>query len=146
MIPLRLYLYAAGALALVGLLWYAHHAIYQDGYEDAQAAFKAELEAEREHQREINQESERVHEESLAKVRADADRLRRGRAIRCVLGSTGEVRVPETAGIADGSTASGQPALQPAVDLRSDLVRRGETCESLRQQVIALQDWIRKQG
>lgn len=142
MIPLRLYVYAAGALALLGLLWYAHHAVYQDGYEDAQAAFKAELEAQREHQREINEESDRVHQESLAKVRADADRERRGRSIRCVLGSDGQVRIPETTGSPDASTPGGQPAMQSAPDLRSAIVQRGETCEQLRQQVIALQGWI----
>lgn len=143
MIPLRLYLYAAGALALVGLLWYAHHAIDQGGYKRAQAEFQKALEVERAHQAEMYIEVDHEYQNRLAQVKADAVRELAGKPIRMCKPASA-LRVPGAAGSPDDGAASGGSALSATEDLRPRIVLRGETCEQLRQQVLQLQDWIRQ--
>lgn len=136
MIPLRLYAYAAAALGLVGLLWYAHHQVYQDGYKDAQAQYAKELETQREHDREINEESDRVHQEKISALQGRINKLlaRRNDAIR-VCEPTDEVRTGSDSSGTAGSSGDG-PVMRSGPDLQPRLVLYGGQCEKLRQQLI----------
>jgi hypothetical protein len=116
------------------------------GYEKAQAQAKAELEKWQQHQREIREESERDYLSQIQTLRAQAEHVRVGKPIRCVLGDSNQVRVPGASDLGYATAASGQSTVQPATDLRGQLVSHGEQCESLRQQVIALQAWINAAG
>jgi predicted phage gp36 major capsid-like protein len=140
MIPVRLYAYAAGLLALVGLLWYAHHQVYQDGYKAAQAEYAKELETQREHNREIDEETERGHQEKVSALQGRIDKLlaRRNDAIR-VCEPANEVRTGSDPGGATGSTGDG-PVMRSGPDLQPRLVLYGGRCEKLRQQLIDIKN------
>ena len=114
----------------------------KEGYAKAQAQAKAELEKWQEHQREIREESDREYLSQIQTLRAQAEHVRVGKPIRCVLGDSDQVRVSGASELGYAAAASGQSTVQPTGDLRSSIVSRGETCEALRQQVIALQAWI----
>lgn len=111
--------------------------VEQRGYDRAKAEAAIELERDREHRREVDEETEREHQESLAKVRADASRELHGRSIRCVLGTSGEVRAGQNPDKPAGG-AGDEYALRADVDLRPAIVRQGEACEALRQQLLQI--------
>jgi hypothetical protein len=112
--------------------------LYERGYEAARVEVQNELDRYRAHQREVNEETERVHEQSIAALRADVARELRGRPIRmCV--SSDEVRAGSNPATSAGS-AGGEPALRASADLRPAIVHLGETCEQLRQQLIAIRE------
>lgn len=139
----RFWPFIAGALVLLAL--YAWHASQvtqarKAGYEQAHSELTAQLERERLLWQQIEQETRDVYEGEIDRLHASAARERRGPAIRCVLDGKSQVR---TAGDS-GGTASG-PAdghvVRADVDLRPEIVRVGETCEQLRQQLIAIKAW-----
>jgi hypothetical protein len=111
-----------------------------------QAQAKAELEKWQQHQREIREESERDYLSQIQTLRAQAEHVRVGKPIRCVLGDSAQVRIPGASDIGYAAASSGQSTVQPSSDLRGQLVSHGEQCEGLRQQVIALQAWINAAG
>lgn len=138
----RFWPYIAGALLLIALTVFVRSylsSVEQRGYDRAKVEYAIELERDRQHRREVDEETERVHQESLAKVRADASRELRGRSIRCVLGSPGEVRAGQNPGKPAGG-AGDEHALRANVDLRPAIVRQGEACEALRQQLMAIRE------
>ena len=118
-----------------------HKAIVATTLRD-QSEAKAELEKWQQHQREIREESDRDYLSQIQTLRAQAEHVRVGKPIRCVLGDSDQVRVPGASDLAYAAAASGQSVVQPTGDLRGSIVSRGEACEGLRQQVIALQGWI----
>lgn len=132
------------ALAIIAALWLYGRSKYQAGYEAARDEIQSQLETERQHQKEIYQEVQRQHEQQIAQVRKDAARELRGRPIRCVLGDSDQVRVPGDSGAASPGSGD-QHAVRADVDLRPQIVRVGETCEQLRQQLIAIKAWQEKQ-
>lgn len=130
----------AGAVVLLGVyLWHlsAVSSARHEGYAKAQSEFAAQLERERELRRVIDEETRREYEQALDKVRADAARELRGRSIHCVLGPADPVRAGRDPSAVPSGTAD-QYALRADVDLRPQIVRVGETCEQLRQQLIAI--------
>lgn len=130
---------AAAALLFAAYLWHlseVHTAVTQARAE-AKAAYDAELERDRQHRREIDDEVQLAHQKSLEDVRAAVARELRGRPIRCMLDAASQVRTGRDSGESTGS-ATGESALRSAPDIRSSLVQRGETCERLRQQLIAI--------
>lgn len=135
----RLIAVVVAILTVLGALYAWGEGKEREGYDRAQAEMQVQLERERQHQREVNEESERVHQESLAKVRADAARELRRRPIRCVLDSASAVRAgrdPAEPAVGPG----GESDVRSAPDLRSIIVQRGEACEGLRQQLIAIRE------
>lgn len=134
----RFWPYVAAAGLLIGAwLWYRAqiNEAHETGYRLAQAEYRTELEQMRQHYQDLGQEVQREHYEQVEKLRADAARELRRRPIRCVLGD--EVRADQDPRKPAGGAAGGSD-VQPAVDLRSRIVRQGETCERLRQQLIAI--------
>lgn len=134
--------YIAGALLLIAVAVFVRgylSSVEQRGYDRAKAEYAIELERDRQHRREVDEETERVHQESLSKVRADASRELRGRPIRCMLDAPGKVRAGQNPGKSAGG-AGDEHALRANVDLRPAIVRQGETCEALRQQLIQIRE------
>lgn len=137
---LKQYGYLAAFLALVGLLWYAHHAIDKGGYDRAQAENVAALEADREHHREVDEETDRVHQDKVSALQGRIDKLlaRRNDAIR-VCEPADEVRTGSDTGGATGSPGDG-PVMRSSADLQPRLVLYGGQCEKLRQQLIDIKN------
>lgn len=135
--------YIAGALLLIAVyIWFQARLRneYRAGHKAATAEMQAELDSARQLWRQIDEETEREHATQLQKLRSDAARELRGRPIRCVLGSTGQVRDAKDSG-EPVAGAAGESALRNAPDIRSSIVRQGEQCEGLRQQLIAIKSW-----
>jgi hypothetical protein len=141
MVPLRLKLLVIGVLVLAlvgGIVAYGHQQ-YRRGHDAAEQAMQAELQREREQRQKVDWEIRRHYEDRIAELSARAGIERRGPAIRCVLDEPGEMRAgSDSAGAAGG--AAGESTLRTAQDLRPELVRIGEACERLRQQVIGIKD------
>ena len=137
---LRNWKFIAGALVLLlmagGILSYGHRQ-YQRGMADAREAARIALEKDRELRRQADWKVRQDYETRIAELNSRVSRELRGRAIRCVLDGPGEVRAGRDPG---GSTvgAAGEPAVRAAEDLRSRIVQRGQVCEQLRQQLIAI--------
>lgn len=134
---LRLLPYLLGGLAIVGGIWYFSHVRFQAGYEAATEKMQVELEKERQLRKETDWKVRQDYEARISELNANAVRELRGRPIRCVLGNTGQVREGRDTSGSVGSAAGGS-AVQPPADLRPRLVRAGETCERLRQQLMAI--------
>jgi hypothetical protein len=79
-----------------------------------QAQAKAELEKWQLHQREIREESERDYLSQIQTLRAQAEHVRVGKPIRCVLGDSAQVRIPGASDLGYAAAASGQSTVQPA--------------------------------
>jgi hypothetical protein len=125
------------ALFLVGAILSYGHRQYERGVADAQSDARIELEKDRELRRQTDWKVRQDYEARIADLNATVARERRGKSIRCVLGDPGEVRAGrDSGGPTDG--AAGESAVRAAADLRPELVHRGETCERLRQQLIAI--------
>jgi len=143
---LRFWPHALAALAVVGAVMYFSHVRYKAGYEAATAVMQQELNRERELRKAVDWKVRQDYETRIAELNSQVARARRGPAIRCVLGDPSEVREGrDTSGSAGGAT--GESAVRAARDIRSDIVQRGETCERLRQQLIAIkarQDSLRE--
>lgn len=139
----------AGALVvlfLVGAILAYGHRQYERGVSDAKENARIELEKDRELRRQTDWKVRQDYEARIADLSEAAARERRGKSIRCVLGDSGEVRAGRDTGGTAGGTA-GEPAVRTAPDIRPELVQRGETCEQLRQQLIAIkarQDKLRE--
>lgn len=134
---LRYLPHIAIAVAVIAGVWWFSHARYTAGYEAATATMRAELDKERELRRQTDWKVRQDYEARIAELNANAARELRGRPIRCVLGNTGQVRAGSNPSGSAGS-AAGEPAVQPAADIRSSIVQRGTVCEQLRQQLIAI--------
>jgi hypothetical protein len=118
--------------------WGSHRE--HEGYEKAQAEAAAELEKWREHEKEVDDEVQHEYWSQMDTLRTQADKLRTGRSIRCVLGNSNQVRdAKHSGGTAESPT--GESALHDTPDLRGAIVSQGERCEALRQQVIAIKAW-----
>ena len=132
------YLAALGLLA-GAWLWYRRQIHEADvaGYKRAQAEFTAELERMRQHYQDLGQEVQRDHQQRIEKLRAAAARELRRRPIHCMLGGADQVRADQDTGKPPGGSG-GRPDVQSDVDLRSRILQQGETCERLRQQLIAI--------
>jgi hypothetical protein len=133
----------AGVLLLVAV--YAWHVsevrqARRAGYEQAHHEFTAQLERERQLWRQIEQETRDGYQSEIDQLRKSAARERRGPAIRCVLDDKSKVRIAGDSGGIASSSADGH-AVRADVDLRPEIVRVGETCEQLRQQLIAIKSW-----
>lgn len=124
-------------LLLAGAILSYGHRQYQRGVADAQEDARIALEKDREQRRQVDWKVRQEYESRIADLNSRIARELRGRSIRCVLGDAGEVREGrDSSGSADG--AAGGPAVRASEDLRSRIVQRGETCERLRQQLIAI--------
>lgn len=137
---LRYWRIAAGIgalLAVIGAIAYFSHARYTAGYEAATAAMQEELNRERELRKAVDWKVRQDYETRIADLNATVARERRGKSIRCVLGDSGEVRAGRDPGGSAGG-AAGESTVRAAADIRPELVRRGETCERLRQQLITI--------
>jgi hypothetical protein len=135
----RLWPHIVAGVAVIGAVWYFSHARYTAGYEAATAEMRAELNRERDLRKAVDWKVRQDYETRIADLNATVARERRGKSIRCVLGDSGEVRAGrDSGGSADG--AAGESAVRTPADLRPELVHRGETCERLRQQLIAIKD------
>lgn len=131
----------AGALALVAVcVWHVSEVrqARRAGYEQAHHEFTAQLERERQLWRQIEQETRDGYQSEIDQLRKNAARERRGPAIRCVLDD--KVRTAGDSGGTASSSTDGH-AVRADVDLRPEIVRVGETCEQLRQQLIAIKAW-----
>lgn len=140
MFLLRYWKFIAGAvliLAAIGAILSFGHRQYERGVADSRAEIAAEIDKDRELRRQTDWKVRQDYEARIADLNSTVARERRGKSIRCVLGDSGEVRSGrDPSGPAGG--AAGEPAVRAAPDIRSDLVYRGETCERLRQQLIAI--------
>lgn len=140
MILLRYWKPIVGALlvlAFVGAILAYGHRQYERGVADTKAELQSELERERELRRKADWKVRQDYETRIAELGAQAARERNRKPIRCVLGGSGEVRVGrDPSGPAEG--AAGEPAVRAAPDIRSDIVRVGETCEQMRRQLLAI--------
>jgi hypothetical protein len=125
------------AVVVIGAVWYFSHARYTAGYEAATAAMQEELNRERELRKAIDWKVRQDYEARISDLNATVARERRGKSIRCVLGDSGQMRSGRDPGGSADGTAGGS-AVRAAADLRPELVHRGETCERLRQQLIAI--------
>lgn len=124
-------------IAAIGAILSFGHRQYERGVADAKVELQKELERERELHRQVDWKVRQDYEARIADLNAKSARELRGRPIRCVLGDASEVRQGrDPSGSTDGST--GESAVLTAPDLRSRIVRAGETCEGLRQQLIAI--------
>lgn len=112
----------------------------KEGYDRAKAEAVAELQKWREHEKEVDDEVQRGYWQKMDTLRAEADQLRSGRSIRCVLGNSDQVRDAKHPGGTVESPA-GESALHDAPDLRGRIVSQGERCEDLRQKLIAIKAW-----
>jgi hypothetical protein len=112
----------------------------RQGYDRAKVEAAAELQKWREHEKEVDDEVQREYWSQMDTLRTQADKLRTGRSIRCVLGNSNQMRdakhSPGTAG-----SAEGESALHDTGDIRPQLVSQGERCEALRQQLISIKAW-----
>lgn len=152
MIPLRLYLYAAGALAIVGLLWYTVHAIDQGGYNRAQAEYtKAMDQLKAEHQQELlqrdlqSEEASNGHQQELSRLRG----ARPSRVVRVCDASAGGNQVRDAqapGGSPDGSATGGLlPQGDGSRDIGPGLYAIADDADECSAKVRALQDWIKRQ-
>jgi hypothetical protein len=112
----------------------------RQGYDRAKVEAAAELQKWREHEKEVDAEVQHEYWSQMDTLRTQADKLRAGRSIRCVLGNSNQVRDAHDSATAPGS-AEGESALHDTSDLRGAIVSQGERCEALRQQVIAIKAW-----
>jgi hypothetical protein len=127
---------AALTVAVVIKRW--ADSLYERGYEAARAEAQIELDRYRAHQREVNEETERVHQQSIAALRAEVARELRGRPVRVCVPAVA-MRAGADSGSSPGSPG-GESAVRASEDLRPAIVHAGETCERLRQQLIAIRE------
>jgi hypothetical protein len=137
--PLNLKL-MIGAMLLIlmigGILAFGHRQ-YERGAADERHAQQTALEAEREARKKADWKVRNYYEGRIAELHARAGIERGGPAIHCVLHAPGEVRSgSDSAGPVEG--AGGESAVRADADIRPELVRVGETCEAMRQQLIAI--------
>lgn len=129
-------------LVIAGWLTLAHwgNSREKQGYARAQAEAKDELQKWREHEKEVDDEVQHEYWSQMDTLRAQADKLRAGRPIRCVLGDSNQVRdAKHPSGTPAGPT--GESALLNAPDLRPRILQAGQQCEDLRQKLIAIKAW-----
>lgn len=149
---LKVYLYAAGALALVGLLWYAHHAIDQGGYKRAQGEYAVALaKLKDEHQQELlardlqTEEASNAHQQELSRLRGN----RPSRVVRVCDSASGsnQVHDAKTSGGPVGPTPSGGllPQGDGSRDIGPGLYAIADDADECSAKVRALQDWIKRQ-
>jgi hypothetical protein len=135
----RFWPHILAAVAIICAVWYFSHARYTAGYEAATAAMQEELNRERELRKAVDWKVRQDYETRIADLNATVARERRGKSIRCVLGDSGEVRAGRDTGGSVGG-AAGEHALQPAPNIRGDIVQFGGQCEQLRRQLQAIKE------
>jgi hypothetical protein len=128
------------AIAAFSILEWWGHSKDQQGYKRAKVEAAAELQKWREHEKEVDAEVQREYWSQMDTLRTQADRLRAGRSIRCVLGNSNQVRDAKHSG-GTPESPTGEPALHDTGDIRGTIVSQGERCEALRQQLIAIKSW-----
>lgn len=136
----RFWPFIAGAVLIFSAwLWHLSEmsSARKEGYEQARTEAVAELAAYKAHRDEIEAEVQREHSQTMEDLRKQAARELRGKSIRCVLGDADEVRTGKDTGQPAGS-AERESAGGASRNLRAEIVEAGETCERMRQQLIAI--------
>jgi hypothetical protein len=112
----------------------------RQGYDRAKVEAAAELQKWREHEKEVDAEVQHEYWSQMDTLRTQADKLRAGRSIRCVLDNSNQVRDAQHSGRTPESP-TGESALHDTGDIRPQLVSQGERCEALRQQILSISKW-----
>jgi hypothetical protein len=143
---MRLYLYAAAAMALLALFWHDRHVTKRlESTKAALSVAEATITAERENTRKANEASNQYQASlrDLERERANVPVVRLCRPPSAVSARPAAGRPDATAAGHVGEAAAGDPVEAVGPDIGAELLAYGIDCEANALQLERLQGWIR---
>ena len=154
MIPLRLWAYAAAALAIIAAIGWASHIRYRAGYEAAEAVMAQKVAAANAQTRAAEERADKItrvkdsqwqEERNALQNRVTSLLAKPAAPIRLCKQSPSRSELPAVSGATgqpDANASNSGSTMQVGDDLGPKLVQYGGDCETYRAQLSALQAWI----